>query len=588
MANPVTQIILTAVDRTKAAFASLRDSLRGSKKESADASAAFTKSGSSIAGMLSRLGLSFSALYSIPKLGGMLDDFSNIQARLKLASRSTEEYNQANADLIRIAETAKVPLAETATLYTRIASSVKDLNVSQEQIAATTEAVALSLRISGASSAESSSAMLQFSQAIASGVLRGEEFNAITESAPRLLQALAVALKVPVGELREMAKEGKLTRDVLINGLMGELPTLRNEVGQLPETIGSAFTALKNQILLTFGEMDKATGISRGLAETIGNVGKVGIQAFAVLGANVAFVFKGIGREIGGIAAQIAALARGDLDGFKFIGKAMKEDAAEARRALDEFEKKTLEGDTKLNEERQQNSDETTDTIIRDRKAEADTYKKNINEQIDDAQRLQKALISAFSTAIKAESDYLRQAKKLRDEAKGTGNVGTDPESQAKATLDATIAAMKLQREAGTASLETVQDQAEALREMAGQIADVAKAEDYRRQANLAEAAALERAAAEEKARYQGLAEQQARSVSETETLKAALDGIGKEVSVEIKPGAQMAAVKQDLSDIVHLLEMIKANPVSLSVAGTGGNAADTLRTAALQHGRRR
>lgn len=188
-----------------------------------------------------------------------------------------------------------------------------------------------------------------------------------------------------------------------------------------------------------------------------------------------------------------------------------------------------------------------------------------------------------------SEESYLRQAKKLRAEASGSGTAGTDPESQAKATLDATIAAMKLQREAGTASLETVQDQAEALRNMAGQITDVAKAEDYRRQANLAEAKALERAAAEEKARYQGLAEQQARSVSESETLKAALDGIGKEVSVDIKMNGLDKAIA-GLERYAHLIDAIKAKgPIDATAAGTSGaGMTDSLRTAALQHGRRR
>jgi hypothetical protein len=139
-------------------------------------------------------------------------------------------------------------------------------------------------------------------------------------------------------------------------------------------------------------------------AAKIGGVGKIGIQTFAVLGANVSFVFQGIGREIGGIAAPLAALGRGDIKGFKFIGKSMKEDAAEARRVLDEFERKTLAADEQLNDERQENSVETTDAIIRDRKAEADTYKKNINDQIGDAERLQGAMISAFSTPFCSDS----------------------------------------------------------------------------------------------------------------------------------------------------------------------------------------
>ena len=226
---------------------------------------------------------------------------------------------------------------------------------------------------------------------------------------------------------------------------------------------------------------------------------------------------------------------------------------------------------------------------VADRKAENDEFKKASDERIKDAERLQSALQSAFTASIKAEEDYLRQAKKLRAEANGTATVGDDPESQASARLDAVIAAMKLQREAGSANLETVQDQAEALRQMADQIEDVRIKEDLRRQANLAEATALERAAAEEKSRYEELAKQQAESVRQSQNLQAAVDGLGKEVSVEIKPGALVEKTKEDLKEIVHLLEVIKqAGPLSVSAAVPGASAtADSLRTEALKYGRR-
>lgn len=332
------QILIRAKDDTKGAFASAQRNLQ----QMGDGVERLRSRLKSSLGDVAAIATSIGAGLSVRGLAQMADEFASLQARLKLASRDVNEFNAANADLVRIAESAMAPLSETATLYTRIAASVKDLNVSQEQIAGTTEAVALALRISGASAAESSSAMLQFSQAIASGVLRGEEFNAVNESAPRLLQALAASLKVPVGSLREMAKEGQLTRDVLINGLLQQLPALQREASTLPRTIGAAFTDLNNKLLLTVGEFDKITGASRSLSEAISKIGTTGLEALAVVGANVAFVFRGVGTEIGGIAAQLSRLAVGDFKGFSAIGRMMREDAAQARRELDEFEKRIL------------------------------------------------------------------------------------------------------------------------------------------------------------------------------------------------------------------------------------------------------
>lgn len=115
---------------------------------------------SAIKNAFGTLGLTIGAGVAVRNLSDMADEFNNLQARLKLASRDMDEFNTANADLVRISQSAQAPLSETATLYTRIAASVKDLDVSQRAIADTTEAVALALKVSGASGAEASSAML--------------------------------------------------------------------------------------------------------------------------------------------------------------------------------------------------------------------------------------------------------------------------------------------------------------------------------------------------------------------------------------------------------------------------------------------
>lgn len=229
----------------------------------------------------SRLGSGMQAVFgglvtaaTLNGLGEMADSFTNMQSRLRLATRDADEFAQANENIKRIAESSKAPLESTAVLYTRIAQSLLDVGGTQQQIANTTQALAVGLRISGASAEESASAMLQFSQAIASGVLRGEEFNAVNESAPRVMKALADSIGVPVGKLREMAKEGQLTRDILVEGLGSQLPKLISEAETLPDTIGTAFQAAKNELFLAVGAMDQFTGASRKAAEAIGLISK--------------------------------------------------------------------------------------------------------------------------------------------------------------------------------------------------------------------------------------------------------------------------------------------------------------------------
>mgnify|MGYP001443661984 CR=1 FL=1 len=319
--------VLTAVDYTGPAFKSAQDGM------------------DKLATVARRATIAISGIFSARNLGNMADEYANIQARLQLATRSAQEFEAANAAIERIARAAQAPLAETATLYVRIASGLKDAGVAQSAYDSTVEATALALRISGASAAESASAMLQFSQAVASGVLRGEEFNALSESAPRMMQALAAALGKPTGALREMAKEGKLTREVLIEALAKELPTLQKEAESLPQTIGSAFTALQNEILLTVGEIDKATGVSSKFAETLLEMKPmilVVFQTLSILGANVAFVFTTIWNDLRGILAAAYAILRLDFKSAVGIIKMTGDDARQARAELDALEKRIM------------------------------------------------------------------------------------------------------------------------------------------------------------------------------------------------------------------------------------------------------
>lgn len=338
MANAA--IILTATDKTQAAFNNAQRNLD-----------ALTGAASRFNAALAGVGLGV----SLQAIGQMADDYASLQARLKLASRSAEEFAAANEAVQRIAAASSAPLLETATLYTRIASSLKDTSVSQAEMVGTTEAVALSLRISGASAVEASSAMLQFSQAVASGVLRGDEFNAVNESAPRLMQALAKSLGVSVGALRDMAKEGQLTRDVLIDGLARQLPELRREAESLPKTLGATFTDLNNTLLSTIGRINEASGASGTLAKAFSDVGNPLIiktlETLGVVAANTSFVFKTLANDA---VSSLTAIGYAMTLQFGMAKKTLDLSAAYAkseRTKLDELEKKIFGGEKKTQTE---------------------------------------------------------------------------------------------------------------------------------------------------------------------------------------------------------------------------------------------
>lgn len=197
------------------------------------------------------------------------DAFTSMNAQLKLATESTRELAVAQADVKRIAQEAQADIAAVASLYAKVSTSTRELGIAQTQVSDITRSVSLALKVSGASAAESGAAIMQLGQAFASGVLRGDEFNSVAEAAPRLMKALADGIGVPIGQLRAMAAEGKLTSEVLATALPKALRDLEQEAKQV-QTISGAFQELKNEVMLFVGEQTAANGVVALLTGSIG------------------------------------------------------------------------------------------------------------------------------------------------------------------------------------------------------------------------------------------------------------------------------------------------------------------------------
>lgn len=197
------------------------------------------------------------------------DAWNMMSARLKLATAGSREYTVAQSALFAIAQRIGVPIQETATLYGKLQQAVRMLGGEQKDALQITESISQALRISGASATESQSALLQFGQALSAGVLRGEEFNSVVENSPRLAKALADGLNVPIGRLRKLAEEGRLTADVVVNALSSQRDKLAAEYAQLPMTVSQAFTRLSNAFGQWISRLDESTGFIKKLAEAL-------------------------------------------------------------------------------------------------------------------------------------------------------------------------------------------------------------------------------------------------------------------------------------------------------------------------------
>lgn len=293
MANNRAQILITAVDETRRAFQSINGSLSQLRDQAGQVGA-----------VLSRIGGAIGVGLGVRELVEVADQYKNLQARLKLAVTSQEEFNRADAALFEIAQKNRAPLAETVTLYARLAPSVQALGRSQADVLAATDAIGQAVSLSGASSEAAAGALLQLGQAFASGQLRGEEFNSVIEQTPRLAQAIADGMGVPLGSLRALAQEGKITSAAVLDALLKERTRLAEEYASLPDTVSGALTRLKNAFQRAFGERDASSGLTAGLAQALQLVAQHLELLIDLAGVVLVAAF---GRMAGAFATSVAA-----------------------------------------------------------------------------------------------------------------------------------------------------------------------------------------------------------------------------------------------------------------------------------------
>ncbi|MFG0589030.1 tape measure protein [Acinetobacter sp. YQ_14] len=264
-----------------------------------------------VTGALAALGIGATA----QEIAQTADEWSNLNARIKIAVGSHGDAKAAMADVIEIARTTNSNLTATGDLYARLTKIGQEMKIPQEQVLQLTKTISQAIQVSGGSATSAEAAITQFQQALASGVLRGDEFNSMMEQSPRLMQALADGLGVTTGELRKMAGEGKLTTDVVTKAMLSQSAVIQKEFEQFPTTIGSSIENLKTSWTVFIGELDQTHGVSAKVAESlkwvaenldaIFNTLKLATQAFIAYKAlNIASLF--LDKAAGVRAASIA------------------------------------------------------------------------------------------------------------------------------------------------------------------------------------------------------------------------------------------------------------------------------------------
>ncbi|BET97284.1 tape measure protein [Xenorhabdus taiwanensis] len=220
----------------------------------------FNQTGRSVQGAekallsLSKAATAVTAALSIEKIASYADAWVVVNNKLVNAVKTNETLAEVTERVFNIAQNSRASLDSTAALYGRLERATRSYGMSADDVAKLTETVAKGLVVSGATAAESSSVMIQFSQAMASGVLRGEEFNSMSENGSRLIAALSDHLGVNIGQLRKMAAEGKLTSTVVAQAFLAQAGTIAKEFDKTSATMSQSMEMAANNMTRFFGQ----------------------------------------------------------------------------------------------------------------------------------------------------------------------------------------------------------------------------------------------------------------------------------------------------------------------------------------------
>lgn len=256
----------------------------------------------------------FAGAYATGHLISLADEWSSVNARLKQASQSTDDFNQSQRTLMDISQRTGTAFSDNANLFARSAASMREFGYSSEEVLNVTEAISTGLKLSGASTAEASSVITQFSQALAQGVLRGEEFNSVNENGDRVIRALASGMGVARKDLKAMADAGQLTADKVVPALISQLGSLREEYNAMPQTVSAATTKIENAFMAWVGGANEASGVSRTLTGALNGIADNIDEVATAAGVLVAV---GAARWFGDIASGAFSATSGLLNAAK-------------------------------------------------------------------------------------------------------------------------------------------------------------------------------------------------------------------------------------------------------------------------------
>lgn len=236
--------------------------------------------GTSLLGTIRNLAGTFLGMQSVRWLVNTSDQLTSINARLRLMTGSAEAAAAAQEEIYQAAMRSRGAYADMADFVSQLGTVAGNAFTGTDELVAFAEQIQKQMAISGASGASAQAALVQLTQGLASGTLRGEELNSVLEQTPMIAQTIAEYMGVTIGEMRELASEGKVTAEVVKNAMLGAAEETNAQFEQMPMTWAQVWTMFQN---VAIQALDPVLDAISWLANNIDLVGPI------ILGLGAAF-----------------------------------------------------------------------------------------------------------------------------------------------------------------------------------------------------------------------------------------------------------------------------------------------------------
>ncbi len=249
------QLARQELSRAESAFNEVEQEIRQAEHAQEQFNQEIRAGTSAADGLLGKIGGIVATYIGLQAAGDVLklsDSLILTSARLDMINDGLQTNNQLQQMIFASAERSRASYMDTAQIVARVGMNARDAFSSTREMIFFAEQLNKKFKIAGATQEEMSSAILQLTQGLGSGVLRGEELNAVFESAPNIIQSIADYLDVPIGKIREMASDGALTADIVKNAMFAAAEETNAAFEQMPKTFSDIWTSFKNQALAAF------------------------------------------------------------------------------------------------------------------------------------------------------------------------------------------------------------------------------------------------------------------------------------------------------------------------------------------------